>query len=86
MPRVAPKPVILTLAEAASLLKVSEKTVRRWIDKDSIPYLALPGGHYRIPQGALLASLGHNFDLAGELREIDEWSSGLTEDDIAAAL
>lgn len=86
MRRVAPKPVILTLAEAASLLKVSERTVRRWIDKDSIPYLELPGGHYRIPQGALLASLSHNFDLASELDEIDDWSSGLSETDIAAAM
>jgi excisionase family DNA binding protein len=62
----------LTVAQAASLLQVSERTIRRWIEADKIPYLELPGGGYRIPQGALLASLRANYDLAGELRALDE--------------
>jgi excisionase family DNA binding protein len=45
----------VTVAQASSLLKVSDKTIRRWIDAERIPYLRLPSGRYRIPQGALLA-------------------------------
>lgn len=48
----AAKPQFLTVCEAATLLNVNERTVRRWIDAESIPYLDLPGGSYRIPQGA----------------------------------
>ena len=76
----------MTIAQAASLLAVSEKTVRRWIADERIPYLRLPGGGYRIPQGALLASLGGNYSLGDELAEIDAATAGVTEDDVRAAL
>src|ERR1700709_2800413 len=49
------KPQLLKVSEAAALLNVSEKTIRRWIEAESIPYLKLPSGSYRIPQGAPLA-------------------------------
>ena len=57
------------MSEAATLLNVNERTIRRWIDAEWIPYLELPGGSYRIPQGALLASLSGNYDLAAERRD-----------------
>lgn len=60
----AAKPQLLTVGEAAALLNVDEQTIRRWIDAASIPYMELPGGSCRIPQGALLASLRGNYDLA----------------------
>ena len=86
MPQTAAAPKLMTIAQAASLLAVSEKTVRRWIADERIPYLRLPGGGYRIPQGALLASLGGNYSLGDELAEIDAATAGVTEDDVRAAL
>ena len=86
MPQTAAAPKLLSVAQAASLLAVSEKTVRRWIDGERIPYLKLPGGSYRIPQGALLASLGGNYALGDELEQIDARMAGVTEDDVRAAL
>lgn len=86
MPQTAAVPKLLTVAQAASLLAVSEKTVRRWIDDERIPYLKLPGGSYRIPQGALLASLGGNYALGDELDEIDARMADVTEDEVRAAL
>jgi excisionase family DNA binding protein len=80
------RPQLLTVSEAAALLNVNERTVRRWIDAESIPYLELPGGSYRIPQGALLASLRGNYDLAAELRSLDERNADLTEEQVQAAL
>jgi excisionase family DNA binding protein len=79
-------PQLLTVAQAAALLQVSEPAIRRWIEGEKIPYLELPGGGYRVPQGALLASLRGNFDLAGELRALDERHLGISDDQIADAL
>ena len=59
-------PVLLSTAEVAGALAVSRRTVVNWIDKDSIPFLKLPGGSrssYRIPLDGLLNSLGGNYDL-----------------------
>jgi excisionase family DNA binding protein len=86
MPQTAAAPKLLTVAQAASLLAVSEKSVRRWIEAEQIPYLKLPSGGYRIPQGALLASLGGNYALGDELEEIDARMAGVTEDEVRAAL
>jgi len=86
MPRTAAAPELLTVAQAASLLKVSDKTIRRWIDAEQIPFLRLPSGSYRIPQGALLASLGGTYDLAAELAALDARSAGISEDDVRRAL
>jgi excisionase family DNA binding protein len=86
MATTAAKPQLLTVSEAAALLNVNERTVRRWIDAESIPYLELPGGSYRIPQGALLASLRGNYDLGAELRELDERNAELTDEQVKAAL
>lgn len=86
MRRTAAAPELLTVAQAASLLKVSDKTIRRWIEAERVPYLRLPGGSYRIPQGALLASLGGTYDLAAELAELDARAAGVSEDDVRRAL
>lgn len=86
MATTAARPQLLTVSEAAALLNVNERTVRRWIDAESIPYLELPSGSYRIPQGALLASLRGNYDLGAELRELDKRNAGLTEEQVQAAL
>ena len=86
MPETAAAPKLLTVAQAAKLLAVSEKTVRRWIDDERIPYLRLPGGGYRIPQGALLASLGGTDQLGDELEEIDARMADVTEDEVRGAL
>jgi excisionase family DNA binding protein len=87
MATTAAKPQLLTVSEAASLLNVNERTIRRWIEDESIPYLKLPGaGSYRIPQGALLASLRGNYDLGAELRELDEKHAELDENQVEDAL
>ncbi len=82
MATTAARPQLLTVAQAASLLGVSDRTIRRWIEAEKIPYLELPSGGYRIPQGALLASLRGNYDLAAELKELDERYEGVTEEQV----
>lgn len=86
MATAAAEPQLLTVCEAAALLNVNEQTIRRWIDAESISYMELPGGSYRIPQGAFLASLRGNYDLAAELRELDERNIELTDEHVQAAL
>lgn len=81
----AAEPQYLTVCGATALLNVNEQTIQGWIDAESIPYLELPGGSYRIPQGALIASLRGNYDLAGELRELDERNVELTDEQVQAA-
>jgi excisionase family DNA binding protein len=65
---------------------VSDRTVRRWIDAERIPFLKLPSGSYRIPQGALLASLRGTYDLAGELQQLEAKHGHLSDSDLAGAL
>jgi excisionase family DNA binding protein len=68
-------PKLLTTGEAAELLKVSSRTILNWISADAIPYVQLPStgdrNEYRIPLQGLLSSLSGNYDLAGELRQLD---------------
>jgi uncharacterized protein len=86
MRQTASRPQLLTVAQAASLLSVSEKTIRRWVDADKVPYARLPGGQIRIPQGALIASLKGNYDLSAELTALEERFADVTEDEIRAPL
>jgi excisionase family DNA binding protein len=86
MPTVAARPLLLSVPQAASLLRVSDRTVRRWIKAERIPFLRLPSGEYRIPQGALLSSLRGTYDLADELRQLEEKHGQLSEQEIATAL
>jgi excisionase family DNA binding protein len=64
---------LLTVAEAAALLRVSDATIRNWIAAERVPYIQLPrpgrGDQYRIPLQGLLGSLEGNFDLRGALQE-----------------
>jgi len=82
-------PRLLTTAEAATLLAVSQRTIVNWIQNESIPYLELPTKgkrkEYRIPQVALLESLSGNYDLAAELRALEEAAdaAGLSEEQVA---
>jgi excisionase family DNA binding protein len=39
---------LLTTAEAAQMLRVSQKTIARWIRLDQIPAVKLPSGQYRV--------------------------------------
>lgn len=82
----AAEPQYLTVCDAAALLNVNEQTIQGWIDTESIPYLELPGGSYRIPQGALIASLRGNYDLAAELRGLDERNAEVTDEQVQAQL
>lgn len=86
MATAATEPQLLSVREAAALLNVDERIIRRWIDAESIPYTKLPCGFYRIPQGALLSSLRGNYELAAELRELDERNAELTDEQVQAAL
>jgi excisionase family DNA binding protein len=64
---------LLTVAEAAGMLRVSEGTIRNWIAAGSIPYIQLPPvgprKHYRIPLQGLLGSLEGNYDLRDGLQQ-----------------
>lgn len=82
----ASRPQLLTVSQAAELLKVSDRTIRRWIETEKVPYLKLPSGGYRIPQASLLASLSGNYDLAGEIAALDERFADVTDKQVQAAL
>jgi excisionase family DNA binding protein len=86
MRQTASRPQLLTVAQAASLLNVSEKTIRRWVDDEKVPHVRLPSNQIRIPLAALLASLQGNYDLASEVAELDARFSGVTESAVRAAL
>jgi excisionase family DNA binding protein len=70
-------PRLISVEEAATLLSVTDTTIRNWIKQDAIPYIELPGGEarqrkqYRIPLQGLLNTLAGNYDLAADLRQID---------------
>lgn len=82
----APRLHLLTVAQAAKLLNVSDRTIRRWIEAKKIPYLKLPSGGYRIPQTSLLASLSGTYDLAAESAALDDRFADVTEEQVRAAM
>ncbi len=86
MSAAADRPVLLTASQAASLLGVSDRTIRRWIKVERIPSLKLASGEYRIAQSALLASLRGTYDLASELRQLEEKHGHLSDEEIGVAL
>lgn len=87
VPRLSPR--LITTQEAASLLRVTPRTIVNWIERGSIPYLELPSGgtrkEYRIPEVALLRSLAGNFDLEAELERLESATSEMTEEELVDA-
>ncbi len=87
VPRLSPR--LITTQEAASLLRVTPRTIVNWIERGSIPYLELPSGgtrkEYRIPEVALLRSLSGNFDLEAELERLENATSEMTEEELVDA-
>jgi excisionase family DNA binding protein len=77
---------LISTAEAATMLHVSRRTVTKWINEDRVPYVRLPGGEYRLPLVALLRSLGGTYDLAADLRSLEDDASGVSEEEIVAGL
>jgi excisionase family DNA binding protein len=71
---------LLTTHEAAELLRVTQRTVLHWIERDAIPYVALPqvgrSRQYRIPLYGLLSSLEGTYDLAERIAELDVGVAG----------
>lgn len=39
---------LLSCGQVAKLVGVTSRTVQNWIKRGEIPYISLPGGHYRI--------------------------------------
>ena len=72
---------LLTIPEAAAMLRVSEVTIDDWIASGGIPYVQL-GERRRIALQGLLASLEGRYDLRGALQEQNARmrAAGLSED------
>jgi excisionase family DNA binding protein len=68
-------PRLISVEEAATLLAVTDTTVRNWIKADAIPYVELPGTgqrrRCRIPLQGLLNTLTGNYDLASDVEYLD---------------
>ncbi len=77
---------LLTVAQVVKLLNVSDRTIRRWIAAEKVPYLKLPDGGYRIPQASLLASLNGIYDLGAGSAALDERFADVTEEQVRAAM
>jgi excisionase family DNA binding protein len=78
---------LLTVSEAGKMLRVSDATIRNWIEAERIPYVKLPGPpasrkQYRIPLQGLLSALGGTYDLSDALKEQNARmrAAGLPED------
>jgi excisionase family DNA binding protein len=79
-------PQLLTVAQAASLLNVSETTIRRWAADDEVPCAKLRSGGLRIPRGALLTSLQDTHDLGAELVALDKRNASVSADRVRLLL
>jgi len=88
VPRLSPR--LITTNEAASLLRVTPRTIVNWIERGSIPYVELPSGgsrrEYRIPEVALLRSLSGNFNLEAELERLETAAAEMTEEEMIDVL
>ena len=77
---------LLTVREVASLLRVSESAVRRWIGQGAVPAITLPGGDYRLPRRELFRSFAatRGLDPAQVLARAEDRLRAITDEDIAA--
>jgi excisionase family DNA binding protein len=55
---------MLTVAEAASLLRVAPKTIKNWARVGKIASVRLPSGHIRIPADAVKRIVSPNTEAA----------------------
>jgi len=55
-------PNLLTIAEAAHVMRVSTRTVWRWIEAGDLQTVKLPSGRQRIPHEALVAMIAEPGD------------------------
>ncbi|MGH8909989.1 MAG: helix-turn-helix domain-containing protein [Egibacteraceae bacterium] len=69
----------MTVGEVARLLRVGESTVRSWIARSEVPFIALPGGDYRIPGHELFRSLRSNVDTVSVLHRLSERLQAIDE-------
>jgi excisionase family DNA binding protein len=77
-------PRLISVEEAATLLAVTDTTVRNWIKSDAIPYIELPSSgsrkRYRIPLQGLLNTLAGNYDLGADVGHLNAVFGGERED------
>ena len=62
----------MTIHEAASLIGVSEATLRRWAEAGDVPAFVTPGGHRRFSRAAILDLLPSPVRPARSLRDLGE--------------
>lgn len=76
MLRVRAEAQLITVQEAATLLRVSTSTVNNWIRDGLVPYIELPSGgskpSHRLPLNALLQSLSGNYDLQPHVEAVEQ--------------
>lgn len=87
MIRISSEARLVTVQEAADLLRVDSSTINSWINKGLVPYIELPSAgdrkSYRLPLNALLQSLSGNFDLQPHVATVDKKVSTVPANDNA---
>jgi Helix-turn-helix domain len=88
MLRISSEARLVTVQEAADLLRVDSTTINGWINKGLVPYIELPGTgerkSHRLPLNALLQSLSGNYDLQPHIDVVDKKVAATTANDDAA--
>jgi excisionase family DNA binding protein len=84
MLRIRSEAQLITVQEAAELLRVDPTTVTNWIKHGLVPYIELPSNErktYRLPLNALIQSLAGNYDLQPHVATAEEKTAGIEPDD-----
>jgi len=58
------------LPEAAKLLNVHARTLKRWHEQGKIVLVTLPGGHFRVPESEVRRLMGIEQDQKPELQGV----------------
>lgn len=77
---------MLDVDEAAARVGVDADAIEALIAEESVPYLKLEDGSFRIPERALAASLSEAHDLAAEVRALDRQNADTTDEKVLDAL